>query len=126
MPPDLQALSRGGRPPGPELTAYRPGRCRLGAGFKHQSYRMAAGIGKSTVLRDVRLVSDQLKGRLRRSGIAIPVLGLDGTGIKIRGQESSIVVAVDLDSRQPVAIARISELDLEGLIAWLKPLLRLS
>jgi len=31
------------------------------------------------------------------------------------------VVAVDLDSGQPVGIARISELDLEGLIAWLKP-----
>src|SRR5579885_1527551 len=59
-----------------------------------------AGIGKSTVLRDVRLVSDQLKGRLRRSGIAIPVLGLDGTAIKIRGQEASIVVAVDLGTGQ--------------------------
>ena len=34
------------------------------------------------------------------------------------------MVAVDLDSGQPVAIARISELDLEGLIAWLKPLVK--
>ena len=34
------------------------------------------------------------------------------------------MVAVDLGTGQPISIARISEVDLEGLIAWLKPLVK--
>ncbi len=41
-----------------------------------------ARIGKSTALRDVRAVSDQLKRSLRRPGLSVPVLGLDGTGAR--------------------------------------------
>ncbi len=83
-----------------------------------------ARIGKSTALRGVRAVSDGLKRSLRRPGLSVPVLGLDGTGIKIRGQGSGLVVAVDLGSPQPISIASLSEVDLEALVAWLGPLAR--
>ncbi len=83
-----------------------------------------ARIGKSTALRDVRAVSDQLKRSLRRPGLSAPALGLDGARIQIKGQECGIVVAVDLGSGQPVSIARISEVDLEALVAWLEPLVK--
>jgi hypothetical protein len=83
-----------------------------------------AQIGKSTALRDVRAVSDGLKGRLRRPGLSVPVLGLDGTGTKSRGQESGMVVAVDLGSGQPIRMASVSEVDREALVAWLEPLVK--
>ena len=54
----------------------------------------------------------------------MPVLGLDGTGIKIRGQGSGLVVAVGLGSPQPISIASLSEVELEALVAWLGPLAR--
>ena len=41
--------------------------------------KFGAGIGKSTALRDVRTVSEQQR--------KVRVLGLDGTLVKIRGQE---------------------------------------
>lgn len=86
--------------------------------------KFAARIGKSTAFRDVRAVSDQLKRSLRRPGRSIPVLGLDGTGITLRGQAAGLVVAVDLGSGQPLSIARIAEGDVEALVAWLDPLVQ--
>lgn len=78
-----------------------------------------AGIGKSTALRDGRAVADQLRAGLRRSGVVVPALGLDGTGIEIEGQAWGMVVAVGLGTGQPICIARVSEL--EGLLGWLEP-----
>jgi transposase-like protein len=83
-----------------------------------------ARISKSTVFRDVRAVSERLQDQVRRSRAMVPVLGLDGTGSTIKGQEASIVIAVDVGTGQPLSIARISEHDLEGLVAWLKPLVK--
>lgn len=83
-----------------------------------------ARIGKGTALRDVRAASDGLKRSPRRPGLSVPVLGLDGTGTKVRGQGSGLVVAVDLGSPQPIGIASMSEVELEALVAWPGPLAR--
>ena len=84
--------------------------------------KFGAGIGKSTVLRDVRTVAEQLKTQLKKRKVR--VLGLDGTLVKIRGQEHGIIIALDPGSGQPVGIAMVSEHDVKALLDWLEPLVK--
>ena len=96
--------------------------CTRSAGFARAAEggwlfeKFGAGIGKSTALRDVRTVSEQQR--------KVRVLGLDGTLVKIRGQEHGIIIALDLGTGQPVGIARIPEHDVKALLNWLEPLVK--
>jgi hypothetical protein len=63
--------------------------------------KFGAGIGKSTALRDVRTVSEQRAAKPPLKKRKVRVLGLDGTLVKIRGQEHGVVIALDLGTGQP-------------------------
>jgi transposase-like protein len=52
----------------------------------------------------------------------VRVLGVDGFYASIKGEGSGMVVAVDMGSGEPVALARIDEKDRPALFAWLKAL----
>jgi len=52
----------------------------------------------------------------------VRVLGVDGFYASIRGVGSGLVVAVDMGSGEPVALARIDEKDRPALFAWLEVL----
>lgn len=49
----------------------------------------------------------------------VRVLGVDGFYASIKGEDSGMVVAVDMGSGDPVALARIDEKDRHALFAWL-------
>ncbi len=52
----------------------------------------------------------------------VRVLGVDGFYASIKGEGSGMVVAVDMGSGEPVALARIDEKDRPSLFAWLEVL----
>lgn len=52
----------------------------------------------------------------------VRVLGVDGFYASIKGQDSGMVVAVDMGTGDPVALARIDEKDRPALFAWLTAL----
>ena len=70
---------------------------------------------------------DGLKGCPGGLGAAVKVrvLGLDGTLVKIRGQEHGIIIALDLGSgQQRRSRARVPEHDVKALLNWLEPLVK--
>jgi DNA-directed RNA polymerase subunit RPC12/RpoP/transposase-like protein len=54
----------------------------------------------------------------------VRVLGLDGTGTHIAGHNVGVVVAVDLGTGVPVAVAELDEKDPMAVVAWLGPLVQ--
>jgi transposase-like protein len=52
----------------------------------------------------------------------VRVLGVDGFYASIKGEDTGMVVAVDMGSGDPVALARIDEKDRPALFAWLEVL----
>lgn len=76
-------------------------------------------LAHMTVWRDVQGMAERLR---RRQPGAVRVLGVDGFYGRLRGWRYGAVVAVDLGSGQPVAIAEVAEQDSQAVVRWLKPL----
>jgi transposase-like protein len=70
-----------------------------------------------TVWRDVQALADSWSAPAPLQGVR--VLGMDGFYASIKGQDSGMVVAVDMGTGHPVALARIDEKDRPALFAWL-------
>lgn len=79
-----------------------------------------AAVCHQTVWRDAVAFAQQL-GCRRRPG-RVRVLGVDGTGARIGGQPSGIVVAVDMGTGKPVVMVELDEHDPEAVLDWLAPL----
>ncbi len=75
-----------------------------------------------TVSRDGQALGEHI--RAQRQAKRVRVLGLDGTGTRIRGQSTGIVVAVDLGTGVPVAVAELDEKDPGVVTRWLGPLVQ--
>ncbi len=73
-----------------------------------------------TVWRDVQALAEAWK--LPPPPAGVRVLGVDGFYASIKGQDSGMVVAVDMGTGDPVALARIDEKDRPALFAWLEVL----
>jgi transposase-like protein len=80
----------------------------------------AIALSHMTVLRDVRALASELRHRRQRRNVR--VLGLDGAVTYVAGQEVGVVVAVDLGTGEPVAVAAIDETNVGAVLAWLGPL----
>jgi transposase-like protein len=80
----------------------------------------AIALSHMTVLRDVRALASQI--RQQRQACQVRVLGLDGAVTRIAGQEVGVVVAVDLGSGEPVAVAALDETHVGAVMGWLGPL----
>ena len=70
-----------------------------------------------SVWRDVQALAVTRSLSLPPEGVR--VLGVDGFYAAIKGQDSGMMVAVDMGTGQPVALARIDEKDRPALFAWL-------
>lgn len=77
-------------------------------------------LGRMSVWRDGQRLAQELKGRSR--GRQVRVLGVDGTSIRYGGRRRGVVVAVDLGTGEPIAVAAVDERDPEAVVAWLAPL----
>lgn len=73
-----------------------------------------------TVWRDVQALAENWSVPVPPQGVR--VLGVDGFYASIKGQDSGMVVAVDMGTGNPVALARIDEKDRPALFAWLAQL----
>ena len=73
-----------------------------------------------SVWRDVQALADVWTLPPPPQGVR--VLGVDGFYASIKGEGSGMVVAVDMGSGEPVALARIDEKDRPALFAWLEVL----
>lgn len=54
----------------------------------------------------------------------VRVLGLDGTRSRVGGQPTGVMVAVDLGTGVPVAVAELDENDPVAVLSWLGPLVQ--
>lgn len=73
-----------------------------------------------SVWRDVQALAEAVSLPAPPRGVR--VLGVDGFYASIKGQDSGMVLAVDMGSGDPVALARIDEKDRPALFAWLAAL----
>jgi hypothetical protein len=73
-----------------------------------------------TVWRDVQALADPWSVPAPPQGVR--VLGIDGFYTSIKGEGTGIMVAVDMGTGHPVALARIDEKDRPALFAWLQRL----
>jgi hypothetical protein len=71
-----------------------------------------------TVWRDVQALADSWSMPTPLQGVR--VLGIDGFYASIQGKGTGMMVAVDLGTGNPVALARIDEKDRPALFAWLQ------
>lgn len=93
--------------------SWRMGLSLRGASLLYRVFRLS--LAHMTIWRDVQRWSVAQPKQVRS-------LGLDGFYTRLQGAACSAVVAVDLGSGQPVALAQIPERDVERMVAWLKPL----
>jgi transposase-like protein/DNA-directed RNA polymerase subunit RPC12/RpoP len=77
-------------------------------------------LSRMSVWRDGQAFVEHV--RAQRHTRPVRVLGLDGTGTRIQGQPTGLVVAVDLGNGVPVGVAELDEKDPQAVIAWLGPL----
>lgn len=95
----------------------------LGLSLRAVVWWMAATVGVrlgvTTAWRDVRAVAEAMR---RRRPARVRVLGVDGTSVRWGGQTRGMVVAVDLGTGRPVALAAVDERSPEAVRAWLQPL----
>jgi transposase-like protein len=82
----------------------------------------AIPLSHMTVLRDVRMLAGEV--RQQRQARTVRVLGLDGAVTHIRGQEVGLVVAIDLGSGEPVAVAALDETNVGAVLRWLAPVVQ--
>jgi hypothetical protein len=75
-----------------------------------------------SVWRDVQALADVWTLPPPPQGVR--VLGVDGFYASIKGEDSGMVLAVDMGTGDPVALARIDEKDRPALFAWLEVLMK--
>lgn len=79
-------------------------------------------VSRMTVWRDVQALAQATVARPYQGRVR--VLGVDGTGIRCRGETVGVVVAVDLGTGQPLAVELLDERDPQAVQAWLAPLVQ--
>jgi len=79
-------------------------------------------LSHMTVWRDLQAQAELLKKRRRWQGVR--VLGVDGAYSLLKGKKQPTVVAIDLGTGQPVALAQIDEANPGALRRFLEPLVQ--
>jgi hypothetical protein len=79
-------------------------------------------LSRMTVWRDGQALGNEVRRQRRQQQVR--VLGLDGTGSRMRGVPMGVVVAVDLGTGVPVAVAELDEKDPMAVLTWLGPLVK--
>lgn len=79
-------------------------------------------VSHMTVWRDLQAQAELLKRRRQWQGVR--VLGVDGAYPLFKGKKQPVVVAIDLGTGQPVAVAQIDETNPTALRGFLEPLVQ--
>lgn len=97
----------------------------LGLSLRHTALVLSL-VGMPTsfvsVWRAVQTVGTQ---RRRRPMGPVTVLGVDGTGMRLAGATSGVVLAVDMGTGQVLDLELVDERNPAALLAWLRPLVEM-
>lgn len=104
--------------------AWSMGLSLRGVGIIFRAFGEGLRVGKSSVWRAVQEKGEEL----RRTAKAIQrkhqvrVLGVDGAWVRLNGETTGVMVAVDMGNGQMVSMEVINERDPYAVCRWLKPL----
>jgi transposase-like protein len=95
-----------------------------GVGIIFSAFGEGLRVGKSSVWRAVQEKGEELRRRAKaqQSKHKVRVLGVDGAWIRLNGETTGVMVAVDMGNGQMVSMEVIDEHDPQAVCRWLKPL----
>jgi len=95
-----------------------------GVGTIFSAFGEGLGVSKSSVWRAVQAQGEQLrqKANATQGKHRVKVLGVDGAWIKLNGETTGVMVAVDMGDGQMVSMQVLDEHDPQAVSEWLGPL----
>ena len=97
----------------------------MGLSLRYVATTMAAfgiKISHTTAWRDIDQQAELLEKRRRQRDVR--VMGVDALYPLCKGKKRSVVIAVDLGNRQPMAIGLVDESNPQAVRRWLEPLVK--
>jgi len=104
--------------------AWSMGLSLRGVGIIFSAFGPQLRVGRSSVWRAVQEKAEGLRRRAKfqQRKHQVRVLGVDGARIRLKGETTGVMVAVDMGDGQMVSIEVIDEHDPQAVCKWLKPL----
>jgi transposase-like protein len=104
--------------------AWSMGLSLRGVGKIFSFFGEGLGMGRSSVWRAVQEKGEELRRRAKaqQHKHRVRVLGVDGAWIRLNGETTGVMVAVDMGNGQMVSMEVIDEHDPQAVCRWLKPL----
>lgn len=106
--------------------AWAMGLSLRGVGIIFCAFGEGLGLGRSSVWRAVQEKGKELRRRAKanQGTHKVRVLGVDGAWIRLNGETTGVMVAVDMGNGQMVSMEVIDEHDPQSVCSWLKPLVQ--
>lgn len=104
--------------------AWGMGLSLRGVGIIFSAFGEGLRVGRMSVWRAVQEKGKQLRRQAKatQSKHRVKVLGVDGAWIRLKGETTGVMVAVDMGNGQMVSMEVIDEHDPQAVCRWLKPL----
>lgn len=104
--------------------AWSMGLSLRGVGIIFSAFGEGLRVGKSSVWRAVQEKGEELRRRAKsqQQKHKVRVLGIDGAWIRLNGQTTGVMIAVDMGNGQMVSMEVVDEHDPEAVCRWLRPL----
>ena len=104
--------------------AWSMGLSLRGVGTIFSAFGEGLRVGKSSVWRAVQEKGEELRRRSKahQRKDKVRVLGIDGAWIRLNGQTTGVMVAVDMGNGQMVCMEIVDEHDPQAVCRWLKPI----
>lgn len=104
--------------------AWSMGLSLRGVGTIFSAFGQGLGISRSSVWRAVQELGAQLhsKARSTQREHKVRVLGVDGAWIRLNGETTGVMVAVDMGDGQLVSMQVLDEHDPQAVSEWLRPM----
>lgn len=106
--------------------AWSMGLSLRGVGVIFSAFGDELQVSRSSVWRAIQEKGKELRRRARATqrNHQVRVLGVDGAWIRLNGQTTGVMVAVDMGNGQMVSMEVIDEHDPQAVCRWLKPLVQ--
>jgi transposase-like protein len=106
--------------------AWAMGLSLRGVGIIFSGFGAGLRVGKSSVWRAVQEKGEQLRctTNAHQHKHRVRVLGVDGAWIRLNGESTGVMVAVDMGNGQMVSMEVMDEHDPQAVCRWLKPLVQ--
>lgn len=104
--------------------AWGMGLSLRGVGIIFSAFGEGLGVGRMSVWRAVQEKGEELRRRAKsqQRKHRVRVLGVDGAWIRLNGETTGVMVAVDMGDGRMVSMEVVNERDPHAVCRWLKPL----